>query len=303
MLKIDTITDNPRQFRALTGLDKEEFMVLLSFFAPVCDQYYRYHDLKGEKRSLIRYEERQDSSLAGSANKLFFILTYMKENPNQAYHGALFGMSQGKVSLWIQQLCPLLQEALQKMGKLPTRQARALYHQLCCCIETVLLMDVTERRIGRSTDAWVQQQYYSGKKGYHTIKNLLLTTYEGQIYYLGETMEGNQHDKSLYNQAELYFPESLPYLLADLGFLAIQAEDAQIMLPEKKPKAGTLSAWQKSINQWMSSIRVAVEHAIAGVKRYKIIRQQIRLHGWPVRDQIMHIACGLHNLRTCRWTA
>ena len=278
-------------------------MVLLRFFAPLCEEYYRYHDLRGDWRKMVRQQERRDSSLPGAANKLLFILMYMKENPNQAYHGALFGMSQGKVSLWIKQLAPLLEEALYQMGKLPKRAVNQLYDFLSACIEVVMLMDVTERAVGRSTDYEVQKLHYSGKKGYHTLKNLLITTLEGEVIYLGETFEGSHHDKALYDQAELVFPDQLHCLWVDLGFLGIEADGVRVFIPEKKPKGKELTQYQKELNSLMASIRVKVEHAIAGVKRLKIIRNQIRLHGWQARDRMMNIACGLHNLRSERWAA
>ena len=221
---------------------------------------------------------------------------YMKENPNQAYQGALFGMSQSKVSLWIKQLAPLLEEALHRMEKLPKRAVNQLYYVLWASIETVMLMDVTERKVGRSTDYEVQKLHYSGKKGYHTLKNLLITTLEGEVLYLGETFEGSYHDKTIYHQAELVFPDQLHCLWVDLGFLGIEAEGVRIIMPDKKPKNQELTDYQKGLNSLIASIRVKVEHAIAGVKRLKIIRNQIRLHGWQVRDRMMNIACGLHNL-------
>lgn len=301
MKKTDNIMDNPRQFRAFTSLDPSEFMMLLRFFAPLCEKFYQYHDLKGQSRSMPRTKERSDSSLSGAFNKLVFILSYMKENATQTYHGVLFGMSQGKVSIWIKQLAPLLEESLQKMKRLPSGCVSELYQMLCCSIEMVLLMDVTEREVGRSTDMQVQKEYYSGKKGYHTIKNILLTNGQGKVLYLGETFEGSAHDKRLYQEAELTFPDKDHCLLADLGFQGIDPEYARVVMPEKKPKGGELSAEQKSINTLISSIRVKVEHDIAGIKRCRIIRNKIRLHGWEVKDRVMNIACGLHNLRCDRW--
>ena len=303
MTRLDSISNSPAQCKALTGLSQEELIVLLYYFAPLCEEYYRYHDLKGHWRKLTRYQERSDSSLPGATNKLLFILTYMKENPNQAYHGAMFEMSQGKVSLWIKQLAPLLEEALHRMGKLPEREVRQFYEYLYTCIETVMLMDVTERRIGRSTDYQVQKLHYSGKKGYHTLKNLLIATLEGEVIYLGESFEGSHHDKAVYDQAELLFPDQLHCLWVDLGFLGIEAQGARVFIPDKKPKGKELTQYQKELNALMASIRVKVEHAIAGVKRLKIIRNQLRLHGWQARDRMMNIACGLHNLRCQRWAA
>jgi hypothetical protein len=165
MTTIDNIKDSPVQFIAFTSLNQAEFMDLLQFFAPLCGQYYQYHDFKGQSRSMFRVKERSDSSLCGAVNKLLFILSYMKENATQAYHGVLFGMSQGKVSMWIKQLTPLLEASLQKMRKLSSRCTSLLYQVLHTCIETVLLMDVTERKVGRSIDMHVQKEYYSGKKG------------------------------------------------------------------------------------------------------------------------------------------
>ena len=79
MTTIDSISNSPVQFNALTGLTQKEFMVLLYYFAPLCEKYYCHHDLRGGWRKVVRYQERSDSSLPGAANKLLFILTYMKD--------------------------------------------------------------------------------------------------------------------------------------------------------------------------------------------------------------------------------
>jgi hypothetical protein len=283
------------------GVTPKEFMVLLYHFAPLVEKYYRHHDLKGNLRKLVRHQERRDSSLPGAANKLAFILSYLKENPNQAYHGVMFSMSQGKVSLWVKQLSVLLQEALDRMKKLPKREVNRLYSLLCGCMELIMFMDVTERRIGRATDDHVQRLHYSGKKGHHTLKNLLITNLSSEVIYLSETLEGSVHDKTIYDQAELKFPDRGHCLWVDLGFLGVQEKYVEVFIPEKKPKGKELTDHQKGLNGLMASIRVKVEHAIAGIKRLKIVRNQIRLHGWQARDRMMAIACGLHNLRCQRW--
>jgi hypothetical protein len=46
---------------------------------------------------------------------------------------------------------------------------------------------------------------------------------------------------------------------------------------------------------------VVVEHAIAGVKRCRIVKDVLRLTKVDISDRVMEIACGLHNLRvSCR---
>jgi hypothetical protein len=46
-----------------------------------------------------------------------------------------------------------------------------------------------------------------------------------------------------------------------------------------------------------SAVRVVVEHVIAGVKRCRMVKDVVRLTTKGMADQVMEIACGLHNLR------
>lgn len=46
---------------------------------------------------------------------------------------------------------------------------------------------------------------------------------------------------------------------------------------------------------------MVVEHALAGVKRCRIVKDLLRLTRTGIADLVMEIACGLHNLRVdCR---
>ena len=55
------------------------------------------------------------------------------------------------------------------------------------------------------------------------------------------------------------------------------------------------------LNHLFSSARVVVEHVIAGVKRWRIVKEVLRLTTDGISDLVMEIACGLHNLRvSCR---
>ena len=47
----------------------------------------------------------------------------------------------------------------------------------------------------------------------------------------------------------------------------------------------------------MARIRVKVEHALAGVKRCRIVKDVLRNTKEGVSDAAMEAACGLHNLR------
>jgi hypothetical protein len=62
-----------------------------------------------------------------------------------------------------------------------------------------------------------------------------------------------------------------------------------------------LSVGERLLNRIFSSARVVVEHAIAGIKRCRIVKDVLRLTKAGISDRVMEIACGLHNLRvSCR---
>ncbi len=280
------------QFRSLTSLNQGEYQRLLSYFSPLIEEKQIHYTLKGELRACPRFKEPPTSSLYGSSVKLDFMLMYMKENPNQAYHGYCFKMCQSKVSEWVSYLRPVLELALEKMGFMP--QTGDSYVVEDKEID-YLLTDVTERGVPRRTDHEAQKEEYSGKKKCHTIKNLAITDPHGYVLFLSDSYEGKVHDKALWNDLNV---ESFELsLLADLGFLGIDKTHPEAILPYKKPKNGQLTNFQKNINSFIASIRVKVEHAFAGIKRMKIIRNKIRLKSWEAREQMMRIATALHNLR------
>ena len=64
---------------------------------------------------------------------------------------------------------------------------------------------------------------------------------------------------------------------------------------KKKPKGKELSDYDKEQNRIISGICVSVEHAIAGVKRLRIVTDKFRNKTDKFNDKVMHLACGLWN--------
>jgi len=58
-----------------------------------------------------------------------------------------------------------------------------------------------------------------------------------------------------------------------------------------------LSNAEKQNNQRISRVRVRVEHAIAGIKRSRMVKDVLRNTKEDFSDLSMLLACGLHNLR------
>lgn len=85
----------------------------------------------------------------------------------------------------------------------------------------------------------------------------------------------------------------------DLGFVGFDKdyECKKLYLPHKKPKKQELTAEQKAENKVLASERIVVEHSIAGLKRYRILSDRLRMHDFDLYNQVLGICAGLWNFR------
>jgi DDE superfamily endonuclease len=82
-----------------------------------------------------------------------------------------------------------------------------------------------------------------------------------------------------------------------MGFQGFVLAGVTIVQPKKTPRGGELTPLEKATNRRLSSISIRIEHAIGGVKRDRIVKDNIRLFKDGVRDTIMETCCGWHNFR------
>jgi hypothetical protein len=91
-----------------------------------------------------------------------FILSYLKNNPLQQYHGATYGMTQPQCNEWVHRLSDILLKTLKTLGELPDRNHLRVQYFLDKCED--VLLDGTERPIERPQDEYKQKSCYSGKQ-------------------------------------------------------------------------------------------------------------------------------------------
>src|SRR5437868_7931918 len=145
---------------------------------------------------------------------------------------------------------------------------------------------------------------YSRKKQ-HTLKNTVMSLPNKFIVFLGRTFTGHNHDYSMLKQE---FPPALDWFTdinvrVDLGYLGIQSDyrDDRIDLPTKKPRKSQknpnpqLSEDQKAANTALSQVRIFIEHAIGGMKRYNILVQVFRNRIEHFEDDVIGVCAGLWN--------
>jgi len=108
------------------------------------------------------------------------------------------------------------------------------------------------------------------------LKNLLVIDETCQICFLSATYEGKANDKSLADLEGYRLPPG-SCLYQDMGFQRFVLDGVTIIQPKKKPRGRELTPPEQATNRQISSIRIRIEHAIGGVKRYRIVKDKIRL--------------------------
>ena len=125
------------------------------------------------------------------------------------------------------------------------------------------------------------------------------------IVFLGRTFSGHNHDYSMLKQE---LPPDLDWFAdlhvrVDLGYLGMQSDyrSDRIDIPTKKPRKSKkqpnpqLSDEHKAANTALSQIRIFIEHAIGGMKRYNILVQVFRNRKAHFEDDAVGICAGLWN--------
>jgi hypothetical protein len=126
------------------------------------------------------------------------------------------------------------------------------------------------------------------------------------IVFLGRTFSGHNHDYIMLKQE---FPPDLDWFTdinvrVDLGYLGMQSDyhGDRIDIPTKKPRKShknpnpQLSDAQKVANKVLSQVRIFIEHAIGGMKRYNILVHTFRNRIENFEDDIIGVCAGLWNL-------
>jgi hypothetical protein len=123
MPSYEEVTQRAGSLRSMTGLTEAEFQALLPHFEQAFVTSMQERTIDGQPRTSRRYSTYGTCPLPTMADKLLFILTYLKQNPIQEVQGQLFGMSQSNANKWIHVLHPVLNQALADQELLPARTA------------------------------------------------------------------------------------------------------------------------------------------------------------------------------------
>ena len=275
---------------AILGVSKAEFLALLPTFEQVV------HEGAESKKRKRAVGGGCNGKIKSAKRKLFFILLYVKTYPTFDVAAFMFASSKSRTHHWAHSILPLLEKTLGRKIALPKRRISTPEEFIAAFpgVEEAMI-DGVERPTIRSKKDKTQKKHYSGKKKRHVRKNVIITDTRKRILVLTPSKHGKVHDKKLADKAltVVRLPEKVS-LLADTGFVGIDKQHVNTLIPRKKPRGGFLTEAEKAMNRLISSSRIVVEHAIGGMKRFRAVSEIYRnKNGWD--DQLVNVAAGLWN--------
>lgn len=292
MINLQRILKDNRTCNALTGMTISEFNALAERFEKTW--YIVRKNRPNRKRSV---GGGRQGKLPTAADKLAFILIYLKIYPTFDVIGVLTNRSRAKCYESVKKFLPVLEQTLGHACVLPKRKIRSVeeFFQAFPASKDIFI-DGAERPIERPKNSSRRRKLYSGKKKRCTRKILVAVTESRRIAVMTPTKSGRRHDKRLGDKIGLFhdIPPDVT-IWADTGFQGIAGVHPNTMIPYKSRKNSPLSVEEKAHNKLVSSFRSVVEHAIGGYKRFKSASDIYRNRRPNLDDQFHLLSAGLWN--------
>lgn len=294
-MNIERALRNNRVLKSLTGLNIIAFNKLsVTFEAELSKFNLENIDTKKRQRAL---GGGRKSKVETAKEKLFFLLFYFKVYPTFDVAGFLFDANRSQPFHWVKKLQQVLERSLKRALVLPKRKISSVEEFLRLFPEAKdIFIDGVERKTLRPKKPKAATRKYSGKKKTHTRKNIVITNEKRKILVVTKSKNGKMHDKKILDKANImqYIPKDFT-LWVDKGFKGInKLTNASVMMPKFNSKKNPLTKSEKENNAVISGIRMLVEHAIGGVKRFAIIANPFRNKNGS-DDKVTELCAGLWN--------
>ncbi|WP_116115988.1 transposase family protein [Austwickia chelonae] len=194
-------------------------------------------------------------AVLGLFKQVVLTLTLLRQNLNQMAVGDLFGVSQPTVSRTYRRIVPLIEEAtcLHAPGEL-----------VDLVRGRVVIVDGTD--VPTRAVAPVITENYSGKRHRHGLLIQVAATLEGTLLAVSEPVPGRRHDRRALTDTR--WEEALEHAcwIADPAYQGTTA-----ITPIKRRPHHDLTDDRKTANRTISTLRAAIERAIAHLKNWKIL--------------------------------
>lgn len=204
------------------------------------------------------------------ADRVLLVATYWRTNLTMRQIGPLFGVSHSAAHRVIDSLSPLLALA-------PVRKRR---------IDSVAIVDGTLVPTRDHRLAAPSKNYR-----YSTNVQVAIDAETRLVIATGDPQPGNRNDCTVYRDSGIADTLAERPVMADGGYRG----NLDVIMPYRKPGKGTeLPAWKDELNATHRRVRARIEHALARMKCWRILRDYRRA-ATTLADTVSGIA-HLHNI-------
>jgi len=219
-------------------------------------------------------------------DRLLMTLVWLRVSPTYDLLGYFFSLHNGNAHRKVAEVLAVLQTLAEFPFDRPDRDpGRVPLDSLAAVLdafpEVRLVVDTKEPRIRRPQGDYASQKpYYSMKKKAHPLKTQIAVRPDGRIESVGDSVPGgSKHDKTRLKDSGV-----LDRLPPGRGFMADKAYDSlrddyperPIITPRPARRNHPLTEHEKMANRFIARSRIVVEHTIAQLNRYTVLRQVYR---------------------------
>ena len=283
MITYDRLAETPDAFLPLTGLTREEFDRLFEAFttAAAAHRAARTHTKRGHRRLVRAAGAGHPHGLEPRA-RVVLTLVWLRVYPSYSVLGVLFGVEKPVAWHAVQDVLEVLETLpdfpFERPGEDRTKLDTA--DAVMAAFPAVrAIIDAKEQGFRRPAGWESQKPFYSGKKKRHTIKTQVVCTPGGRIGAVSQTAPGRTHDLTVLRHTGVL--DDLPAgagVMTDKGYVGVEADAGSrpVVIPAKATRNHPLTDDQKAANRVISRHRVVVEHVMAQLNRFGVLRQTFR---------------------------
>ena len=260
----DYIQKYPERTQGLLGLTYQQWQQLTK---RAIAEEQEQQNIEEKSKVRINAPGGGRKPILSKESEICLCLFYLRQMPTFEVLGIQFDLSKTEANdtfhKWLQILRKLLPASLlEELENQPKNR-----EMLCELLEEIdLLVDSTEQARERPKNYQNQKKYYSGKKGFYTFKNSVISCGQGEdIIDVTVGARGPEADINLFRQQQEQFSESQKFV-GDKAYVGAP----RTITPTKKPKGRELTPEKKEENKKISRRRIFLEHLIRRLKIFRI---------------------------------
>jgi len=304
MFAYETLIRYPGAFRSLTGMTPDDFDDLLTAFRDAQARRRRH------SRTTRTGQPRQRAAGAGhphdhdDRHRLLLALVWLRVYPTYELLGFFFDLHKRNAQLNVRDVLAVLDTIddfpFDRPGR-DRKKLRSAAEVMAAFPQVRVVIDSKEQRVHRPSGYDAQKPYYSGKKKAHTVKIQVVVDPCGRIEAVGASVPGGaNHDLPLLCGSGIL--EQLTdgeAAMMDKGYVGVKNyyPDVPVVIPFKASRNHPLTEEQKAYNREVARYRIVVEHTMAQLNRFTVLRQVFRGQQRGRHSQVARVVGKLVNRR------